>query len=944
MPKVPPIKPYGTENLIELRFQWKFKGYIEGEENRGITLPQLKEVVDWSRTACYWWCEQLPKQRRLKAPDKDDLTFNWIAKWAIGPATVEKACAFLEFITDEKQTPIWFVSHAWNGKIHSFVDCIENHHKTRALSTYYDVAPYWVSAFAVREVKGYMQEDQFKDGPEKMGFYKAIHLTKGILVVLGSSKDESSNAFRRMWCAFEVSIAADLAQSTTGALMMDIAIEHKGEAQLLTSGLTAKERETEEQKPGSGNWAKEVREKGFPLEVLRHGMFFKFEELAMDETEYIQETEIPPPPGDLTARATIKLEDKVTEYRTEMLKYVSGVAEKKPSPPMQHKNFDLVSQKVHSELAMIAWRPAVLLTDRKHGGPDFVEEFQLPAVLREASSRDTLLLDLFGMDEVDDESVASVGRGIPRNLNKLELRFSKCRNINDRGIRALAPELPQDVSEMLLDFSDCGVISDSGMKALAENLPQKRLEKLALRFKNSQGTLTDIGVSRLSNRFPYCLLDLELDFSSCIGVGQQGVEAIANHLLQFGSLDGPPLRSLHLDFWMCGAINNDGGIHGALGGIQMLSESFPKNLETLHLSFTGLHGDFSDKGVKCIADNLPKALKTLKLDFFYLDRLGDPGIEKLGHSLPLTLETLELKIEGCDRISDAGLSILSEQLPADLVNLVLNCEFCNRLTEKGVIDMAERIPVSLRSLSLNFGSCRDVKDVGIITLASFLPASLEKLSLNLNYCKKVGDKSVMALGKSLPPGLTELRLLFGDCEFIYDAGMVELAKGLPATIEWLELNLFRCRNVGDTSVFYLAKYLPPACKTLLLSVDGTKVSQEVKGFCNGIEAMRCCKPTENDLLAPLEQPRPNPPVSQIAWTRRHGPNIKGLDDLLAKGAPEMEMSSPGSLSKMSLMSKTNSGGFKSPTGSRMSKSQSTPTFHRKKPPIALQRPLSKTNI
>merc|ERR1719487_1588018 len=108
----------------------------------------------------------------------------------------------------------------------------------------------------------------------------------------------------------------------------------------------------------------------------------------------------------------------------------------------------------------------------------------------------------------------------------------------------------------------------------------------------------------------------------------------------------------------------------------------------------------------------------------------------------------------------------------------------------------------------------------------------------MKYCRKIGDRGVATLGKNLPASLTELSLYFGECELVYDAGIVALAKGIPKSVEWLEINLWRCKNVGDTGIVYIAKFLPPACKVLLLTIDGTKVSPEKRFYCTGIEAMR----------------------------------------------------------------------------------------------------------
>lgn len=949
MPRAPAIKPYGPENTAEIQRDFRFQGYIEGEEHRGVSLWQLERIAEWSQSQCFRWREQLVRGS-VPAPSVEQLTVQDVVKWMVGPGTREKACAFVELLTDQRQTPVWFVSHAWSGTLSNFLQCVQLHYQTRVLGEVpvtYD-SPYWVCAFAIREhaLDKPASLQAFKDGPERLGFYQAIHLCKGMLVVLGSSLEGSARPFTRMWCALEMSVAADCAQSRGSCLLLDLAVEHNSQTELLTAGMTERESEMEVQKAGTGTWAKECREKNFPLDILQEGLSLQLTPMELNETDYEVEVRVNPPEGDLTTKVKITYEQMRTDYRSEMLKYIAGCLGSSGEPPVEHDNYSALNLKVRAEFALAGWRRALLQ------GIDAVESFNLPAVLRRDIGRQLLILDYFGFEEMSDREIVSIAKGLPPCLAVVELNFVRCSAINDRGVMALAAGLPASTRNLLLDFSYCGVLSDASLKALAGNMPPS-IESLRLRFKGAKGNITDSGLEALSNSLPQSLNTLELDFATCEGIGQKGLDALSAKLPR-------ALRSLHLDFWMCGAINNDGGIHGDLGGIQMLSECFPQRLDSLQLRFTGIHGDFSDKGVRCISENLPQGLKILHLDLLYLDRLGDAGLDKLGKHLPANLHTFKLKVEGCDRIGNAGLSFVCDKMKSmDLHTLAIHCEFCGQITSKGVSDMAGRLPDSLRSLSLNFGSCKEIKDDGLIALAEKLPGSLEKFHLDLKYCKKVGDAGVAALGKNLPASLTSISLLFGDCELIYDAGIVALAKGLPETIEWLEINLCRCKNVGDAGVLYIAKHFPPACKNLLLNVDGTKVSPEKRAYCTGVDAMRRCTPTASDLSAPLCQPDRFVPTTYIGWLRRHGPNVAGVDEALAKGDPILEhcsntQSGQALLSKLDVLTNSRSpmsssqrqsptGLRPSPTGS-MSKSQSLPSLVRKKPPIAMQNILSKPSF
>jgi len=922
--KCPAIKPHGIENTCEIEKDFKFQGYIEGEEHRGITLAQLKHIVDWSEVQCWKWRESLLKGRTVPAPTPEELTFQLLVKWLVSPATGLREgllypCAFVELLTDQRQTPVWFVSHPWSGMLADFFKSVEAHYRSRAITSYFAESPYWVSAFAVREQA---QENEFKAGPENAGFYKAIHLCKGMLLLLGSTVKDSISPFKRMWCALEVSVASDCAIKRGEFLLLDMAVRHNNKTEVLTAGMTEKEIEMEEQRAGTGTWAKECREKDFPLEILSEGLGVKFEEMGLNETEYTKDmTKFPSendPPGTKVKMWTEKF---VTDYRSELLKYVCGLdMASKGAPPPQHENYDALNRKLRAEFALVTWRRALLQ------GPTVVESMGLPGVLRADVDRELLILDYFGVEEIGDKEIVSIAKGLPPGLKQVELKFKRCRAINDRGVMALGAGLPTGMQSLFWDFSHCGVLSDASLTSLAGKLPPC-LHTLRLRFKGVKGSITDNGLEVLSNALPPSMKMLEFDFAKCEGIGQKGIDALSAKLPR-------DLQTLLLDFWMCGAINNDGGLYSP-GGIQMLSKFLPATLDSLQLRFTGVHGDFSDKGVQCISTGLPRTLQVLKLDLLYLDRLSDIAMDTLGQHLPPTLHTFELKLDGCDRITDAGLSFVCDKMPPALHTLVLHCEFCGQITSKGVSDMAERLPASLRSLSLNFASCKEIKDNGLIALAEKLPRSLQKLHLDLKYCKKVGDHGVAALGKHLPGSLTDISLQFGNCELIYDAGIVALAEGLPQSVEWLEINLWCCKNVGDTGVMYIAKHFPPSCKVLLLNVDGTKVSPDKRSFCTGIESMRRCSPTALELMAPPSQPdRTLHNDSRIGWLRRHGPRLKSVDDALERGDPVLEPVSSFLLSKLDSMTPKSQRSMGSTMGSTMSKSTSLPCLVRKKQPVS----------
>jgi len=753
--------------------------------------------------------------------------------------------------------------------------CVELHARTRAIP---EAAPFWVCAYAIRE---HAPENLLGNSLDQSGCFTALQTCTGMLLVLSVS--ESISPLSRTWCVFEIAVAVRLRQEQRETLVTDVALENLSRVELLTAGITEKERELEEKTPGSGNWAKECREKAFPLDSLCAGL-----SVAIESTQTTDEVDF-----------------------ANILNCVIGQGGRQAPPPLEHVAYLDISRQVRAEVALAAWRKALLR------GPGAVAILRLPEVLRADERREALSLDFFACDEMKDAELVSLAMGLPPNLVKFELSLLKCSHIGNRGAQSLCDSLPRGLRTLLLDFSCCGDVGDATLVTLAENLSPS-LESLCLRFKSVKGKITDRGVEALSKALVEChdnLVTLELDFAANENIGDAGVEALSAHMPH-------ALQRLHLDFWMCGDINDD--------GIHEMAARLPPTLVMLCLRFTGARGNITDKGLTSLSSRLPSTLESLKLDLQYFDRLGDVGMDALGHHMPPALHTLQLKIEGCDKVSDHGVSDLLDKIPAELHTLLLHFEFCNQITSDGVSAIAEKLLEvnSLQSLTLNFGCCGEIKDQGLVALSERLPSSLERLQLDFKYCKKLGDMGLAALGKSLPASLLHLSLHFGFCELIYDAGICELAQGLPGTLQTADINFWRCTNVGDTGIMHIAKSLPTAIRNLQLTVDGTKVTPAKRAFCTGVDSMRRCKPTEQELFAPMGQPHRivvNP--SRIGWLRRHGPPLEGVDALLAD---EPVLQSTG----RSIFGPLGSTG-------KMSRSESCPSFRRKAPPAAVRVSLPK---
>merc|ERR1711953_631856 len=93
------------------------------------------------------------------------------------------------------------------------------------------------------------------------------------------------------------------------------------------------------------------------------------------------------------------------------------------------------------------------------------------AILRDDIDRTHLVLTLAHLEEVGDDHMAALARGIPVNLQNLVLSFEGCSLITDKGIRYLAQAFPPSLQVLNLDFLGCKRLSDSSVRHIARNVP-----------------------------------------------------------------------------------------------------------------------------------------------------------------------------------------------------------------------------------------------------------------------------------------------------------------------------------------------------------------------------------------------------------------------------------------------------------------------------------------
>eukprot|EP00434_Breviolum_minutum_P032615 symbB.v1.2.028846.t1/scaffold3093.1/size63743/6 len=138
--------------LAKLRKEFRFQGWIERAEHRGTTLAQIERVFACLEENCSAWVDHLPaKMLRI-----DFLNFYHLSNYLILPLTKPRHCSFVEMMTNQAQTPSWFLSHWWGTPVQGFVESVGKHAATRGLSA---DSSYWTPLPDIPICVGWPMED-----------------------------------------------------------------------------------------------------------------------------------------------------------------------------------------------------------------------------------------------------------------------------------------------------------------------------------------------------------------------------------------------------------------------------------------------------------------------------------------------------------------------------------------------------------------------------------------------------------------------------------------------------------------------------------------------------------------------------------------------------------------------------------------------------------------
>jgi len=425
-------------HLAQVHQEFQFQGYIDRPEDRAITMEQLHRVVRWSRDHCHRWRDAAPVDESRTSGMKlnlDIMNTYHLSHWLIKPATKDKNCALIEFLTNQKQQPSWCVIHWWGERIVDLVKCLECQVSTRNLPGH---TGFWISAFAIRP--HLMLQEDFSD-PARVRFYRALVASQSrALLVLDSRREHTgpATALGRLWCLYELALCLD-----QPALTLDVATLSGSRAALVMRGFTGEEELLEGRSPGAGYRAKSDRERGLGLDLVERGLEIRLQGASTTE------------PGD---RARL----------------LNGLAGREASlPPIEdHELYRRANRRLRALFALSFWR-RVMASASNDSGMHRLQARMADAVRGDAwrSSMDVCMA--YCAATAPEEKLAVLQRSFPPGLRELRLDLRGLDIAND-SMASLAAGLPRELEDLTLDLAQNAQVDNLGITAFINALPPRQ--------------------------------------------------------------------------------------------------------------------------------------------------------------------------------------------------------------------------------------------------------------------------------------------------------------------------------------------------------------------------------------------------------------------------------------------------------------------------------------
>lgn len=411
---------------------------IPETENRGIMVGQFQRLIDFLKTRTKfkhidaplegWWDKDTGAQVTLRT-----LNHYHLSDFIIIPMTMPARCSYVEAVAFslDGQMPSWFVSHWWGMPILEAFSDLRAHACLRSPESCGVTTAYWICTFAVTQYGSALRE--LPPDPRQFDFFKALLPCQGVLVLVDSGRPGVSypEVFNRTWCVFEVSVAT----YALSHLWMDMAaMDENGEVQVLTEGLTQKEkfmdnmpRESPWQE--SGRTTRLRREEGFPVRLLRGGL------------------EV-----DLRSSSASSDADKLG-----ILKAVVGhdAEEENKAKELDLENplFEAVDKRLRAKFALMALRTAIQQRiDISDAG-----EMPLARAIREDFSAKVIDMNLTSCWQLDDFDARTLATCIPQEgqLRQININFTSCYRLTSVNDLLQSIAGTKKLTDVKLDFSNC---------------------------------------------------------------------------------------------------------------------------------------------------------------------------------------------------------------------------------------------------------------------------------------------------------------------------------------------------------------------------------------------------------------------------------------------------------------------------------------------------------
>eukprot|EP00403_Amphidinium_massartii_P027188 CAMPEP_0178393528 /NCGR_PEP_ID=MMETSP0689_2-20121128/12234_1 /TAXON_ID=160604 /ORGANISM="Amphidinium massartii, Strain CS-259" /LENGTH=1291 /DNA_ID=CAMNT_0020014123 /DNA_START=77 /DNA_END=3949 /DNA_ORIENTATION=- len=852
--------------------------WIERYEDRGITIKQLKQTLQFVRRHCQpdgviaSWYDMNSKSFSYQQPLRFDmLDIPQIGHWVINPVTSWYQCSFSEFVATDasKQQPLWYVSHELSELLERLLKCMEMHIQVRDSPA--DGA-FWLRGFAGTRSgsKALVEEPCSLEStlnPDVVNKLTSIppHINPdgknfiprrawcGVLLVLASpdplprlaggpawSRSMMSTPSSRMSLAAHSPVASLLALSrapsevgTATTLSSSAGLQDDRSGALpsrLRYGCDPLSRHgCDECLAAFGGASEEADGEGETRSAAAAGLldvavFASSNALVVTDgptsvDHKASSSQQGKSDATLAGSALAALTDaawRAKERREAQFPFelILKLLPAITSIPALAKPHLRVIQFVASTLAMAVWRKCI---------ENYVNEevmTQLSRAVLSDTRRPSVYLGFQSVKGFDDGAAKVVAAAVRQDLDALSLNFQACNRVTSHGVSLVGEAIQATALRLLrLDFSNCPAIGNEGVEKLAAALP-KALCEFRLCLKKSE-RIGDAGAVALARHLPQSLQVLELLLEQCGQITDVGVAALAQRL-------PPSLETLWLCLSLCKQVGD--------ACLASLAQGFTRidALSHLELEFFGC-AELSDAGVAALAKTIPTALKEVRLDFRRCLELGDAAVRALLDTLykDTQLEALNLGFQ--QTAASREIVQICRQLaqrPADSLSTGLEdaCAKVHRIADRPD-SAAVRPAQALQALGKKgrIIACAphrpdawvirptvEVDDDDLLDESWSIP-DVCMLALDLTNCRQVGSRGISSLVCKMPENLRILQLGFKGCMRMGDPDLFALASGFRSTLELLELDFSSCECIGDGGVAALALGIPVTLPELRMS-------------------------------------------------------------------------------------------------------------------------------